>query len=393
MAEVTIQCPKCGVSGHIPQQGLGRTITCNRCGEKFIAVQADPLPTQVQVIDPQTPPQIVRQDTPIGFSKIPTDELPDGNNTYTQTDSPLASTIQKRQCAVCGAWTPVETGTDISNYTCAKCNTPLEQMWAAIDCPRCGTRNLIPNSESPSLFDCYKCNYDLGAKSNTKPRWWVIFVGILSSLTIYGAIPGIVLINRERRAARRGIVPQHTGWLITSLIFTMVLVSFVLNIIFTRTGFKNSFIESEENKTSSSTTTSAVIPKYRIVYTVPNKRFDNGDEYYVLINPVNLSNTNFKNTVKAVVRDVVRLKGKKVTIEIHDNMATLTLKYKQYGDMSLNRVRTKAEDAQVSQHEIATFSGDNPNNGIGLNELDFFPNAFTTTTRVGKFVDSVEFNP
>ncbi len=48
------------------------------------------------------------------------------------------------------------------------------------------------------------------------------------------------------------------------------------------------------------------LPKYEIVYELKGKRYDGGVNYYVLIDPVNLTNDSFKNDVKAITKQIVK---------------------------------------------------------------------------------------
>ena len=134
------------------------------------------------------------------------------------------------------------------------------------------------------------------------------------------------------------------------------------------------------------------VPQYEIVYTVTNKRFDGGINYYVLIPSINLSNAKFKDDIKEIVRDIVKQKGGKISVDIFDDREALNIMYHQYGDMTLNRTRTTAEDALVAQHSIASFSGE-LSTDFYSNTLHFFISAESSTPKVGKYVETIEFNP
>lgn len=129
---------------------------------------------------------------------------------------------------------------------------------------------------------------------------------------------------------------------------------------------------------------------YQLVYELSDKRYDGGRDLYVLINPVDLSSDKFKDSVKAIIRDVVSKKGNKISIEIHDKRESLDLSYKQYGDMSLGRVRTQAESDEQEIHYIAVYSGE-LETGPYINSLSFFPGASKDNSVVGKYVGTLEF--
>lgn len=135
------------------------------------------------------------------------------------------------------------------------------------------------------------------------------------------------------------------------------------------------------------------LPKYEIAYQVEGKRYDGGINYYVLIDPVDLTNDSFKNDIKNITRQIVKDKGLKISVDFVDNKNVLDLEYKShYGSNTLGRILTKAEMDELGQHLVAVFSGeleiDEPKNS-----LLFFPSASRDTLRVGKYVDHMEFNP
>lgn len=132
-------------------------------------------------------------------------------------------------------------------------------------------------------------------------------------------------------------------------------------------------------------------PKYQIMYELLNKRYDGGKNYYVLIDPVDLSSDSFKNDIKNIAKKIVTEKGNKISIEIHDKKTTLDLSYKQYGDMSLGRVLNQSELDERAIHLIADFSG-NLETNIYLNSLSFFPGAFEDNTKIGRYLETIEFD-
>lgn len=129
---------------------------------------------------------------------------------------------------------------------------------------------------------------------------------------------------------------------------------------------------------------------YQIVYTVPNLR--NGTNLYVLLDPVDISNANFKDMIKATVRKLVKEHGQNISLEFHDQKDSLKTSYKQYGDFSLGRSRTEAETAIQARHFIALFEGQLENNSF-FNTLSFFPAALKNAPDIGIYVESIEFNP
>jgi general stress protein CsbA len=136
----------------------------------------------------------------------------------------------------------------------------------------------------------------------------------------------------------------------------------------------------------------AKVPNYKIVHELTKKRYDGGLYEYVLIDPVSLTSGSFKTNVKAVLRDIVKKKGGKVSIETHDSPQTLDISYKQFGDMSLGRQRTTEENALMAVHYVAAYSGQLETAG-SEHVLDWFPATFTSDPTVGKYVGHEDYDP
>jgi len=131
--------------------------------------------------------------------------------------------------------------------------------------------------------------------------------------------------------------------------------------------------------------------KYQIIYELANERYDGGKNYYVLIDPVDLSSDSFKTDIKVMAKKIVAEKGKKISIELHDSRESLNISYKQYGDQSLGRPTTVEENKIKEKHFIAAYAGE-LETGIYPNSLMFFPGAFKDSPEVGKYVETIEFD-
>lgn len=131
--------------------------------------------------------------------------------------------------------------------------------------------------------------------------------------------------------------------------------------------------------------------KYKIIYVLNNKRYDGGKIYYVLIEPINLNSDNFKTEIKTITKKIISERGKKISIEFHDNLESLNISYNYYGIGSLNRQKTNDENKILERHFIAMYDGELETN-IYFNTLTFFPAAFKETLEVGKYVETLEFN-
>ena len=117
---------------------------------------------------------------------------------------------------------------------------------------------------------------------------------------------------------------------------------------------------------------------YKVVHVLPRQGRE--DRYYLLMDPVDLSSAAFKSNVKAIITELVSEHGP-LYIEFHDSLKSLTTSYKQYGDLSLGRNRTAAEDAEQERHYIAQYLGGSDHT------LSFFPASTSGSPGVGRYVD------
>lgn len=131
------------------------------------------------------------------------------------------------------------------------------------------------------------------------------------------------------------------------------------------------------------------IPKYEIIYEVVGKRFDGAKIYYVLIDPISLKDDAFKNDVKTVIKKIIEEKGAKISVDIFDKKTVLE---SSYAEASAQKIPTAKEKIEAETHYVAMFSGELKTN-IYPNTLSFFGSTFTDNKIVGKYVETIEFNP
>jgi hypothetical protein len=132
---------------------------------------------------------------------------------------------------------------------------------------------------------------------------------------------------------------------------------------------------------------------YKIIYEVGNKRYDGGKNFYVLIDGIDLDNASFKDEIKKIVDEIVKVKGGKIGIDFINNKEVLDLIYNShYGINTLDRILTKTEMDKIGTSLVAQFSGQLKTD-IYLNTLSFFPGTFTDNPKVGKYVETIEYNP
>jgi Na+-transporting methylmalonyl-CoA/oxaloacetate decarboxylase gamma subunit len=177
-------------------------------------------------------------------------------------------------------------------------------------------------------------------------------------------------------------------------LFTVLLI-FTLNTISKAKVFKKDKIvtvkETKINPTKQPTKEpDNKIPEYKILYET-TKRYDGGIDYYVLINKVDLKNSAFKKDIKSMIDELVEKKGKKISIEFHDNKRSLEINYRQFGKMK-GLPKTDEEKKIIERSFVASYSGD-MEVGIFLNTLMYFPGAFKTSPEVGKYVEIISYNP
>lgn len=132
---------------------------------------------------------------------------------------------------------------------------------------------------------------------------------------------------------------------------------------------------------------------YKIVYTLTTVRYDGGKNFYVLIDPVDLESDKFKDDIKTIITEIVSKNSGKISIDILDDKDILELYYKShYASNQLGRILTKSELDNLAIHLMAGFSGE-LDTMLYKNQLDFFPGASSDNSKIGKYMETVEFNP
>ena len=142
--------------------------------------------------------------------------------------------------------------------------------------------------------------------------------------------------------------------------------------------------------------------KYEIIHTL-NVRLDDAVTYYVLIDPIDLSDDSFKEDIKGVIKKIVEEKGKKIDIEIFDKKSSLENGYKddEYIVGSLEKFEewenwyTDEIAIDLAVHWIASFSGENDCD-LYFNTLYFFicSNSVDSENIVtSKYAETIEYNP
>jgi hypothetical protein len=132
--------------------------------------------------------------------------------------------------------------------------------------------------------------------------------------------------------------------------------------------------------------------RYRIVYAESSLRNDNGLYFFVLTDPVDLTNEYFISRIEAIVRSLVKANGNKITIDIFDNREALDVQYKVWVLKEINEPLDKEQEALAERHQIASFEGGTIL-GPSSNTIILFPNATNKASEVSDLSRSYEFTP
>ncbi len=135
--------------------------------------------------------------------------------------------------------------------------------------------------------------------------------------------------------------------------------------------------------------------KYDLKETIENYRYDGGAIYFILIDKVDLSNDSFKKDIKWIVDNMTKNKGKKISLNIYDDLESLNLSYdiEENPGNYIGKTELVSKDAELSkEHLIATYDGE-METGPHYNTLMFFPATLKNDSKVGRYVETIEYNP
>ena len=244
-------------------------------------------------------------------------------------------------------------------------------------------------------------------------KWWVILIGIIIVLPFFWIVIPVGLIWLIATKGKNWSKKTRAFIGATLVIFLVILIVAItsedkdkqvgqspIEKTEPRTDVKKEQQAVEPTKTTENVQVTEApkqlevkIPKYEIVYEIKGKRYDGAVNYILLIDPVNTQNDSFKEDMKNIVRHMVKEKGQKISVDILDDKSTLELfNESHYGKGTLDRILTKAELEKVGLHLIASFSGQLATD-IYPNALSFFPGNFKNNPKIGKYVETIEFNP
>jgi hypothetical protein len=139
------------------------------------------------------------------------------------------------------------------------------------------------------------------------------------------------------------------------------------------------------------TSVASALIKYSIIIEDTKVREDQCKTYYVLIDPVNLKNDEFKKGITELVKTLAKQKGRQITIDIFDDRNTLKKYYKNRFWKSATDM-PPTETIKEMRHHIARFD-----DYIGMGTwLSFFPTLVSYNNDYnlfGKYYEFLTFNP
>lgn len=141
------------------------------------------------------------------------------------------------------------------------------------------------------------------------------------------------------------------------------------------------------------TVSAPATPNYKIIAKTTNQRFDHKPNYYIVIDPVDVSTDSFKQTVKLVLRAVARTNGgdPNFSADVFDDESTANTAYSYdtSNGIGVNASDLKAQADQEKQHCVAMYNG-------GVNneyEIAWYPENLVSSPNVGKYVSYEQWKP
>jgi len=137
------------------------------------------------------------------------------------------------------------------------------------------------------------------------------------------------------------------------------------------------------------------IPDYKVCHSY-KFRFDGGISYYVYVKGCDYKLKTYKEDIRAIVSDMVKKKGKKLSIEFFNSEETLNnafFKYYNQVTKQENRLLTKKEIIDNEHHYIAMFSGGGGAEYGFNNRLDFYPCTGPDSLVTKQYMANEIYNP
>ena len=147
----------------------------------------------------------------------------------------------------------------------------------------------------------------------------------------------------------------------------------------------------------SARTSAAQVPAAKYNLVGQRKRFDNQPINYVAIDPVDLGNDGFKNTVKNVIRTLAEHKGDGIfSAWVYDNTEVAKAEFADDLNPPIGDTpdEIRAKNSQRDPHLIAIYSGGMPNDAM-LYGIFWFPAATkgSAPPNIAQWIGHEEFKP
>lgn len=135
---------------------------------------------------------------------------------------------------------------------------------------------------------------------------------------------------------------------------------------------------------------------YEIIHTLENARYDGGYFYYILIDPIDINDSNFKDNIKKTISKIVEEKGINIGLDIYDNLEALNYGY-EYDTAPMEEWEKLISNEEImvklARRCIATFDG-NLDTGLYYNTLWFFIYSdHANISEIDKLSEVIEYNP
>jgi ABC-type glycerol-3-phosphate transport system substrate-binding protein len=139
------------------------------------------------------------------------------------------------------------------------------------------------------------------------------------------------------------------------------------------------------SSTTAQPTPQAATPSYKVVVKTTNQRFDHKPAYYVVIDPVDLSNDSFKQRVKLIVQAVAKTNGDPdFSAYVYDDEAVANT---AYALNTADPLHTATD--QESQHIVALYIGGLDDGRVSTADdayqIYWYPAASTDTPDAAKY--------
>lgn len=199
--------------------------------------------------------------------------------------------------------------------------------------------------------------------------------------------------NNQIKSDTKQPVKKHT---VRNVLLFLLAAYFIYAISSLFTGKKDkSDVKSTNTEKVMNEKKSDIVPVYKVCHSY-KFRFDGGISYYIYVNGCDYKSESFKQDIRAIVSDMVKKNGKKISIEIFNNEETMNNAfYKYYNQVTKqeSRLLTKKEIRNNEHHYIAMFSGGGGAEYGFNNQLNFYPCTGPNSLVTKQYMSEEIYNP